>query len=167
MVLLAATRLLGSSIGRAARATPEPRVFLEAQTWWAVGRTETGRRSHHVHVRRQLPAGADLAAESDGVARLDFRIVFHNMRGYLGYMFQDGIGCCDNLSPNFHIPRRRRCRDMKCTWWITRRIDTDAITHARRIRPNDRVLDGTNTGVLRVSFFVQNYPLSFLCFRVE
>jgi hypothetical protein len=36
------------------------------------------------------------------------------------------------------------------------------ITHARRIRPNDGVLDGTNTGVLSVPFFVRN-SLFFLC----
>ena len=33
------------------------------------------------------------------------------------------------------------------------------ISHARRIRPNDGVLDGTNSGVLSVPFFVQNDPL--------
>jgi hypothetical protein len=53
--------------------------------------------------------------------------MFHNMRGHLGFRFRGGIGCCDDGSPTFEQPVRLRCKHADCTWWITRRIDTDAI----------------------------------------
>ena len=110
------------------RGYPEPRVFLETQTWWTDGAIAPGQRSHHIHVGVCFPQGRTWRPAPDGRVRLDFRIVFHNMRGFLGYQFRGGIGCCDNGSPTFHVPVRLRCKHMhmECTWWITRRIDTDA-----------------------------------------
>ena len=127
VMLLAATPAAGQINPETCEGYPEPRVFLEAQTWWTVGRAATGLRSHHIHVGVCFPQGRTWRPSPTGVVRLDFRIVFHNMRGYLGYMFRGGIGCCDNLSPTFHVPVQLRCMDMECTWWITRRIDTDKV----------------------------------------
>ena len=126
-MLLAATPAAGQINPETCEGYPEPRVFLEAQTWWTVGRTATGLRSHHIHVGVCFPQGRTWRPSPTGIVRLDFRIVFHNMRGYLGYMFRGGIGCCDNLSPTFHVPVRLRCMDMECTWWITHGIDTDKV----------------------------------------
>lgn len=147
VVLLAASPAAARINRETCRGYPEPRVFLETQTWWTEGRTVPGRQSHHIHVGVCFPQGRTWQPGPDGLVRLDFRIVFHNMRGYLGFMFRGGIGCCDNGSPTFKVPVRLRCRNhMECTWWITRRIDTDAIKSDGRKEARFSLLTRTDKG---------------------
>jgi hypothetical protein len=146
VMLLTATPAAGQINRETCEGYPEPRVFMEAQTWWTVGRAATGVRSHHIHVGVCFPQGRTWRPSANGVVRLDFRIVFHNMHGYLGYMLRGGIGCCDNLSRTFHVPVQLRCTDMECTWWITRRIDTDVIKSDGRKEARFSLLTRTPKG---------------------
>ena len=127
---------------------PEPRVFLETQAWWTEDRIAPGHRSHHIHVGTCFPQGRTWRPGPDGRVRLDFRIIFHNMRGYRGFLFRGGIGCCDEGSPTFKMPVRLRCKHkhMECTWWITRRIDTDAIKTDGRKEARFSLLTRTDKG---------------------
>lgn len=71
------------------------------------------------------------------------------MRGYVGHTFRGGIGCCgDGKTMNFQGPVRLRCRHvhMECTWWITRRIDTDAIKTDGRKEARFSLLTRTSKG---------------------
>lgn len=77
---------------------PEPRVFLESQGWWSARRTSPGTASAHIHVGLCFPQGVAWSPDAEGMARLDFRIVFHNASHYRVARFRGGIACCDAIA---------------------------------------------------------------------
>lgn len=90
---------------------PDRRVFLESQAWWTKGAAdpETSGEAHHVHLGLCFPQGR-VARFRSGKIRWDFRIIFHNMRGYRatqlrGAWLERGLG--------------RTCRREHCQWYVT------------------------------------------------
>lgn len=125
---------------------PEPRVFLEVQSWWEG--TNTQGSMAHLHAGTCFPLGQTV----HGVVRLDTRITMHDNVGHLFALstdlFTDGHGTGDNV----YTKLDRDCSGT-CQFWVTTYIDTRGAQdgwHEIRLKPRVRFADGrrqmTSTG---------------------
>jgi hypothetical protein len=125
---------------------PEPRLFLEVQSWWEGTNTSGGMA--HVHAGTCFPLGQTV----HGVMRLDTRITMHDSDGHLFALstdlFTDGHGSGDGVYTNLD----QDCTGT-CQFWVTSYIDTRGAQdgwHEIRVKPRVRFSDGrrqmTSTG---------------------
>jgi hypothetical protein len=131
--ILAATLLGGSGSGIAApdpqscTGYPEPRIFLENQSWWEPqaqdpadpGHPGTGKQGH-IHIGTCFPLYQTLHGDS---VHFDINVKLHNMTGYAYQLRIDGYG-----DYHYDVPRQVwsgdagkpwHCATADCEQWVS------------------------------------------------
>ena len=96
---------------------PEPRVFLESQSWWTLPGRDPDGESEHIHLATCFPHAASVS----GVVEFDVRVMLHHIKGTLN-LVRAAIGS-DVVTK---LPLSVRCATADCTYWYKLKVDTAA-----------------------------------------
>jgi hypothetical protein len=104
---------------------PEPRVYLEGQSWWE---PQNGPASHpgtgkqgHIHVETCFPLYHHYSGSE--TVRFDYTVRLHNMPGQLLYMHQSLYGEDQTDTVVKFAEGGLRCPTADCVYQITRTLD--------------------------------------------
>jgi hypothetical protein len=102
-------------------AYPEPRVFLESQTWWIGTPGKTGTTFGHMHVGACLPTEQTVS----GIIGIDVRIILHDNPGHFDYWNPVLVSDTQELSlPHVTDLHGLSCAVGTCTGWSHEDVDT-------------------------------------------
>lgn len=100
---------------------PEPRVFLEAQSWWLPTPGKSTNAFGHVHVGTCFPLDQTLR----GTVDFDIRIILHNNPGTLHRIRTHIAGDGFNETTGGFANLGKTCPDdQTCAWWFHTTMDT-------------------------------------------
>ena len=103
---------------------PEPRVFLESQSWWQD--SSQGFPGRHVHLGTCFP----LMQVVTGIVHFDLHIQLHNQPGTVNLVriqvFDDGA------DPTWKKDITLSCQTMQCDWWVPADVDTSLLPYDGR-----------------------------------
>ena len=117
---------------------PEPRIFLEVQSWWE-GTNTNGMA--HLHAGTCFPLGQTVS----GDVRFDTRITMHNNPGLLYNLSTDLYVDGQGSGTNVKVPLDLHCQEMTCVYWVTTTVDTRGANdgwHEFRFKPRVMFADG-------------------------
>ncbi len=107
---------LGAPAGEpAGGAYPEPRIFMESQSWWT--QTGEGFPGRHIHTGACIP----WLTPVDGVVQFHVRNLLHNIPGTV-MLFRLQIWN-NGPDPTYALPLSRSCPTNDCTFWDSFQID--------------------------------------------
>ncbi len=94
---------------------PEPRIFIESQSWW----TQTGEAfpGRHIHTGACVP----WLQPVDGVVQYHVRNLLHNIPGTVAWFRLQVNG--NGPDPTLQIPLSRSCDTADCTAWDSFTVD--------------------------------------------
>jgi hypothetical protein len=122
---------------------PEPRVFLESQTWWIETPGKTGTTFGHMHVGACVPIEQTVS----GIIGLDVRIILHDNPGHFDYWNPVLVSDAEELSlPHVTDLHGLTCPSGTCAAWSHEDVDTRKLSYdgrqELRIRAYTEIPDG-------------------------
>ena len=122
---------------------PEPRVFLEAQTWWIATPGKTGTTFGHMHVGACLPTEQTVS----GTIGIDVRIILHDNPGQFDYWNPVLVSDAEELSlPHVTDLHGLTCAVGTCTGWSHANVDTRQLSYDGRQELRIRAYTNTPDG---------------------
>jgi hypothetical protein len=108
---------------------PEPRVFLESQTWWIQTPGKTGTTFGHMHVGACLPTEQTVR----GIIGIDVRIILHDNPGHFDYWNPVLVSDAEELSlPHVTDLHGLSCPSGTCAGWSHADVDTATLSYDGR-----------------------------------
>jgi hypothetical protein len=122
---------------------PEPRVFLESQTWWIQTPGKTGTTFGHMHVGACLPTERTVS----GVVGIDVRIILHDNPGEFDYWNPVLVSDTQELSLT-HVTDLHglTCPSGTCVGWSHADVDTRQLDYDGRQELRIRAYTNTPDG---------------------
>jgi hypothetical protein len=104
---------------------PEPRVYLEAQSWWRRTPAENGTDQGHGHFGACVPAGQTVS----GTLEFHWLVQLHDNPGYVKRLFHevatDSCSDCGAVLALYNRdPAQYACAVADCRYWIRTTFDT-------------------------------------------
>ena len=104
---------------------PEPRIFVESQSWWLRTPGALGTEFGHMHVGACLPYQQTIR----GVIGIDVRIILHDNPGQFDYLNPVLVSNSQELSLAHDLTLHNlTCPIGTCTRWVHLDVDTGQIT---------------------------------------
>jgi hypothetical protein len=122
---------------------PEPRVFLESQTWWIQTPGKTGTTFGHMHVGACVPTERTVS----GVVGIDVRIILHDNPGKFDYWNPVLVSDTQELSlPHVTDLHGLTCPSGTCAAWSHADVDTRQLDYDGRQELRIRAYTNTPDG---------------------
>jgi hypothetical protein len=144
---------------------PEPRIFVESQSWWTQTPGASGTDFGHMHVGACMPFHQKLT----GIVGIDVRIILHSNPGTFDYLNPVLVSNSQELSlPHVLTLNGFTCPTGTCTSWIHLDVDTHLIVNDGleeiRIRAYTNEPDGNimHSSINTLAYFENGYAVSNL-----
>ena len=144
---------------------PEPRIFVESQSWWMQTPGANGTDFGHMHLGACMPYDQTLT----GIVGIDVRIILHDNPGTFDYLNPVLVSNSQELSlPHVLTLNGFTCPEGTCTTWVHLDVDTRLIVsdgleelrvRAYTIEPDGNIM---HSSINTVAYFDNGYPLSNL-----
>jgi hypothetical protein len=144
---------------------PEPRIFVESQSWWMQTPGANGTQFGHMHVGACMPYHQTLT----GIVGIDVRIILHDNPGTFDYVNPVLVSNSQELSlPHVLTLNGLTCPEGTCTSWVHLDVDTRLIVNdgleelrvrAYTVEPDGNIM---HSSINTVAYFDNGYPLSNL-----
>jgi hypothetical protein len=144
---------------------PEPRIFVESQSWWLRTPGALGTEFGHMHVGACLPYQQTVS----GLIGIDVRIILHDNPGQFDYLNPVLVSNSQELSLAHDLTLHNfTCPIGTCTEWVHLDVDTRLITNDGmeeiRLRAYVDELDGNimHSSINTLANFQNGHPVSDL-----
>jgi hypothetical protein len=144
---------------------PEPRIFVESQSWWMRTPGASGTEFGHMHLGACMPYHQRLS----GIVGVDVRVILHDNPGAFDYLNPVLVSNGQELSlPHVLGPHGMTCPTSTCTSWVHLDVDTRLLLSdgldELRLRAYTNEPDGNimHASINTLAYFDNGYPVSNL-----